>query len=310
MAYQFGAASKLTSALSATNTLRSYAFWFYQTANGGGNFGRIFDKREGSDPARERFYAATTFLKFRREYTTTSGEWSIDQPSLNAWHHCVITYDASNILNQPVVYIDKIPVTVTETITPVGTLRPDNASNYVWGNDGTATDYYWAGRLAEGAIFDGILSAADVVDLYEGLLASDVGTAVSHCPMYDDATDFIIADATATSLTVVAHPDFVGGVGIGAYDSVTYGLSWKIQTGVNFGISWNILDSASYGVNWNILGQTSKGVSWKIDGQTSYGVSWVLDGKHPEPQSIHPATSRNNIFNSTFRQSVFYPENR
>jgi len=220
MAYQFGVGSKLTTTLNTTNTLRSYAFWFYQIGNGGSNLGRIFDKRESGDAARERFYVSGSTLKFRREYTTTSGEWAIDQPSLNAWHHCVITYDDSSASNDPIVYIDGVSVTVTETQTPAGTLRPDNAANYVWGNDGTTTDYYWDGYLAEGAIFDGILSADDAVLLFEGLLASEVGTAVSHCQMYDSAADLIIADATATSLTVVDHAPVGGGVGMGHLASV------------------------------------------------------------------------------------------
>jgi len=220
MAYQFGAGSQLTTTLDTTNTLRSYVFRFYQIGNGGSNNGRIFDKRESGDPARERFYAASTTLKFRREYTTTAGEWAVDQPSLNEWHHCVITYDDSSTANDPIIYIDGALVTVTESITPVGTLRPDNTSNYVWGNDGTATDYYWDGYLAECAIIDGIVSAEDAMLLYEGLLPSEVGTVASHCPMFDSPVDLIITDATATNLTVVDHPGITGGVGIGEAEQI------------------------------------------------------------------------------------------
>jgi len=238
MAYQFGANSKLTTTLNVTNTLRSYLFFFYQIGNGGGSVGRVFDKREGTDPARERLYASGTTLKFRREYTTTSGEWAVDQPVLNGWHSGVVTYDDSSVGNDPIVYIDGVSVAVTETITPVGTLRPDNASNYVWGNDGTTNDYYWDGHLAKCTIIDGIVSADDALLYHEGLLPTELGgTVVSYCEMFNDPSDLIIADAVATNLTVVDHPATDGGgVGMGAFRSRLLVNGGLVNSGVNSGL--------------------------------------------------------------------------
>jgi hypothetical protein len=52
---------------------------------------------------------------------TTIGRWQ--SPDItNTRHHVAVVFDRSSLLNDPVMYVDGVSVTVTETVAPVGTI--------------------------------------------------------------------------------------------------------------------------------------------------------------------------------------------
>lgn len=227
MAYQFGVGSKVVTSLSVTNTVRSYAFWFYQTGVGGSNQGRIFDKNGTGFSDRERFNVVDSGanLSFFRAWNTNNGNWKVPAPTQNEWHHCVITYDSSNAANTPIIYIDGVSATVTIASAPAGTLRADTGAKYVIGNNDTATDYFWSGNLAEWTVWDSILTADDVTLLFEGIYPTEIGAPASYVDMFNSDQDAIIADAVSTSVNVVEHPPVGGGVGLGGSSTAIVGNS-------------------------------------------------------------------------------------
>lgn len=107
---------------------RSVAFWIYRdstpaasqciaveaTANGAGN-GRMFYYSSSPTVAGHR---ARLFAKW-----TTDGSWFTPDIALSEWHHVAITYDRGATTNDPVMYVDGVSVTVTETLAPTGTVQ-------------------------------------------------------------------------------------------------------------------------------------------------------------------------------------------
>lgn len=67
--------------------------------------------------------ASTGFRpRWFHQFSTTAGIWRVTADlNLNQWYQVIITYDASNIANDPTIYVDQISVAFTEIQTPVGT---------------------------------------------------------------------------------------------------------------------------------------------------------------------------------------------
>ncbi|MHB8510231.1 MAG: LamG domain-containing protein [Candidatus Dormibacteria bacterium] len=115
------------------------------------------------------------FLVFSTSTVTTlvalggfspSGNWTVTPPSTGTWHHLAITYDPSSTANNPVVYLDGVSQPVTTTRTPVGTWVPSETP-MILGNGYMSVpwDMAWHGSLAGVALWDTILSSADLATL-------------------------------------------------------------------------------------------------------------------------------------------------
>ncbi|HEX9504004.1 MAG TPA: DUF2341 domain-containing protein, partial [Patescibacteria group bacterium] len=209
-AAQFGTLStdKITTGYTAHNLTRTYEAWTYQTGNGGGLGGRVFDKRTTS-PQVELIYQdnGTNTLQYNRDWSTTQGAWSIPRPSLNAWHHVVVTYDGNSLSNNPVIYLDGVSQTITTITAPVGTLST-NTDPYVIGNRGNDNARNWLGNLDEFRISNVIRSADWVATEYNNqnnpstfMTLADVGgsTSVTNTWDYNNRlTQTVAGPATVT----------------------------------------------------------------------------------------------------------------
>jgi hypothetical protein len=81
----------------------------------------------------------------------------------------VVTYDAWSTAANPVIYINAVSQTVTETDTPSGTLNSEFGAEVVIGNQHTDTQNYnqaWHGYLKDVRIYNRILTSAEVTTLY------------------------------------------------------------------------------------------------------------------------------------------------
>lgn len=120
--------------------------YFYLQGNGSGN--RIL-----------------AFQSFR--FDGGAGTWSAPTNALatGTWAHIVATYDI-NVSADPVIYIDAVSQTLTETETPSGNLRSVVGASFVIGNNG----FYGRGvdAVLKGARFyaNKILTQAEVTQLY------------------------------------------------------------------------------------------------------------------------------------------------
>ena len=216
MAYDFAGGvttDRIETTFTAHATQRSYALWTYRSGIGGGGLARLFDKRDGGAEV-EYLVAndASNVYFYVRAWSGTDGNWSITEPALNEWHHILVTYDGGATTNDPVIYVDGVSVTVTETSGPTLTIDT-NTDKYVIGNrgDGSTANRAWDGFIAEFAIWNRILTAAEAAGIGGDGFAPIFYPAslVSYLPLVRELNDYKNAVATVTGAVVVAHPRII-----------------------------------------------------------------------------------------------------
>lgn len=74
---------------------------------------------------------ATKYLRFYFPRATTTGDWiaAIDLGSDGKFHEVAVSYDASNVANDPVFYADGVALVTVESVAPVGAANNDSALN-------------------------------------------------------------------------------------------------------------------------------------------------------------------------------------
>ena len=143
---------------------RSYSFWIYpDTYSVAGDGDVIFSLGE-------TIYLTTNKMVFIMPFTT-SGIWTTDVnvPALGAWSHIVLTYNKSSTTNDPIIYVNGAPVTVTEFTTPVGAALSEYGNSFDVGNNSQLSSPYGGslnGKLFDPRMYNRILSAAEVTTLY------------------------------------------------------------------------------------------------------------------------------------------------
>lgn len=209
MAREFRVGDKITTGYSTTNATRSIGLWVYSNGNDLDN-GRMFEKRVAGAQV-EVFAKANGIATYRYEITWSggNGRWDITRPSQDAWHHLLVTYDQGSTSNDPVIYLDGSSVTVTEASAPLTTLTT-NTDAYVIGNRATDDLRYWEGYLAEFAIWNRILTAAEAAILgraYSPLFIPN--GLVSYCPLIRDMVDIKNGTITDDATSEIAHPRII-----------------------------------------------------------------------------------------------------
>ena len=218
MAYDFtgtGSDDAIITNLTAHNDQRSYGLWVYREGDGEGGLGRMFDKRD-NDAEVEFFFAFGTnnTYNFKRVFSTTAGEWSIPEPSLNAGHRLLITYDSSDVANDPTIDVDGVSQTVTVVATPVGTANT-NTSAYLLGNRNHPTSGFnrsWDGGLGEWAVWNRILISNERTIFgsnYSALFIPD--GLIRYSPLIRSLNDRLDngAQTVNDTPTVIAHPPII-----------------------------------------------------------------------------------------------------
>ena len=112
----------------------------------------------------------TTYF-YITERSTAQGEWSITAPTGDAWHHIVVTYNNSDVNNDPIIYVDGVSVTVTESFPPIGNIVTTSAP-YVLGNRGSDNARVWKGNLDEFRISNNLRSSSWITADYNSQKAS------------------------------------------------------------------------------------------------------------------------------------------
>ncbi|MGI9232620.1 MAG: DNRLRE domain-containing protein, partial [Woeseiaceae bacterium] len=114
--------------------------WIELASWGNNGYGRIFDKSTSPSSTGDgwaiRVNKDNGGLNFGQGFTGGRGWWKFAESSINfdTWHHVALAYDASSPANDPVVYLDGSPVTVTRVDTPSGDIRSDASVNLHLGN--------------------------------------------------------------------------------------------------------------------------------------------------------------------------------
>ncbi len=179
-------------------------------AGGGGAVGKVVLSWNDSSGNSMLNKSAGTY-NFSKGWSSTSGEWSISRPSINVWHHIVVTYNGSSASNNPIIYVDGSAQSVTPVTTPVGTLNTTDASAYWIGNRESDSTKNWSGNLAEFGIWDRILTPDEVLSLskYASPLFLPLGL-VLYIPLIRDSIDLISSKIpTLTGTTITEHPKII-----------------------------------------------------------------------------------------------------
>ncbi len=108
--------------------------------------------------------------------TAATGRWETQSGiSPNEWHHLVVTYDNSSNSNVPVFYVDGVAVTTVVTGTPTGTQNSDSGSNLEIGGIFSGFSGGFDGVIDDVRIYNRILTADEIADLYTGTTGSVAG---------------------------------------------------------------------------------------------------------------------------------------
>jgi hypothetical protein len=155
---------------------RTISAWIYPLTTGGGGFGQILSQYVGGgswsfslcDTNASECPSTARTLEYYQGFSNTNGIWysSADAIKLNEWNHVVVTYDRTSTANVPILYIDGRPATVNTASTPIGTADDGSGGLRVGVFYGSEESFKFNGTIDEVRLYDRILSADEVKQLY------------------------------------------------------------------------------------------------------------------------------------------------
>jgi hypothetical protein len=212
-----GSTDIITSTLAAKSTLRSYHVKAYRLGDGGGGFGRIWEDSAIVD----QFIFNSATYQFTREFSTADGQWSRTSPATSTWVDIVLTYDGSSVANDPVYYENGSALAMSEDNTPEGSIT-NTSGAYSLGNRASDSARNWDGMLAEFAVWDVILDAAEAAALGKGVspLLIRPASLVEYIPMIRDNVSFRRSAPTVTATGIQPHPSVIYPGGLRTFNGV------------------------------------------------------------------------------------------
>lgn len=148
-----------------TLTKMSYEALFLSRSAGGGTLGKLFFKGNtaGAPYVLIQQASSATTLEFFANWAGGTGDWDITIAS-NTWYHFVTTYDISSTSNNPLMYLNGVSQTITQTGVPAGAAPADTANLYI-GNSASGIRA-WDGKIVYGRIWNRILTPGEILALY------------------------------------------------------------------------------------------------------------------------------------------------
>ncbi len=115
-------------------------------------------------------YIESAKIKFFANFSTTNGIWQTNSSISTGRHHVAITYNYSSTSNDPIIYIDGVSVSISESSTPVGSYMTGTTNTFKIGAP-TVLTYPFDGRMNNALVYNRILTAAEIADAYSSRLA-------------------------------------------------------------------------------------------------------------------------------------------
>jgi len=192
--------------------VRTYSIWFTNNGYGGGGLGRIFDRSDIAT-ANESFYnTSSPGLTYSVRYTTSNSQWAFDNTGVQDgnWHHAALTMDNGSPSNAPHCYVDGSERSQTFSAGGSGTtVNPSTA--FTLGNRKSDSGRNWDGKLAEFAVWDAILTAAELAALAKGASPLTIlpDKLVEYVPLLRANVSYLNAAPTITGAAVATHPRII-----------------------------------------------------------------------------------------------------
>ena len=157
-----------------------------------------------------RVYLSTTSGEigiYSNVFNVSPGIWQTASANITTgtWKNIVVTFDLSSPTNDPIIYVNSVLTTTTETITPLGSAFSRDSVPIIIGNVKTQSEDYnrpFDGKIKDVRVYNRILSAAEITTLYNGgtpdmdLVTDGLQFQAFVVPTFR-LTDFV--DATLTS---------------------------------------------------------------------------------------------------------------
>ena len=175
--------------------------WIRPDSDGEASLGRIFHKAQWALRVAGEDELTVGFMRivFFHTFSTTTGSWDSFFTSIptGVYTHVAVTYDKDSAANDPIFYINGIPINPGEGVTPVGTADDDSASSWIVGNkaDDTLT---FNGTIDDIRAWDDIRTPAEILANYTIKLVGNEAGLVGYWPV-DIGTGAILDDDTANS---------------------------------------------------------------------------------------------------------------
>ncbi len=148
--------------------------WIYPRSigqvNGSNQYGEIVTKGDGTGgwflelSNQDSGFASVYFY---RTFLGSDGYWhgSNNAVQLNVWSYVCLTYDNTSAANNPSLYVNGSPLTVTQYYTPSGSANSDATGNLYIGNYDSINQTF-DGWIDDVRVYNRILSALEVQKLY------------------------------------------------------------------------------------------------------------------------------------------------
>lgn len=143
--------------------------WIYPTSWGENGYGRILDKSSSASSTGDGWVVRMNkdnsgIINFGHGFTGGRGWWKIPNGSisLNTWQHISVAYDAGDTANDPTIYLDGAPVSVTRVDSPSGDPRSDASIGLRLGNYAGGTSHTFDGMIDDVRIYDEILGQSEI----------------------------------------------------------------------------------------------------------------------------------------------------
>ena len=146
-------------------------------SNGGRIIAKVTDPSSGWTLQVADEASGKVKVEFYQIFSGDDGNWATTSTEvfLNQWTHVAVTYDASDVANNAIIYINGVAVAITEVTTPVGTFASDVGDDLTIGNrsDGALT---FDGLIDDPRIYNLELAAQQILALAQDFTgAPDVG---------------------------------------------------------------------------------------------------------------------------------------
>jgi len=148
----------------------SLSIWIRPKGQGENNQGRVLDKSTNSLVGWYLYCRASdTLLRFVVIADVCDGAWDFPVDITgDKWQHIVIVYNSDSRLNNPVVYVDGVSVTVTRIRTWTGGWgRADDSGAFLFLGARAAGNRYWDGSMDDLMMFTKSLKADESRSIYE-----------------------------------------------------------------------------------------------------------------------------------------------
>lgn len=143
--------------------------WLKPEGQGSDNVGRVFDKSTNASVGWYLYcQASDTTLRFVVIADVCDGAWDFPLDITgNKWQHVVIVYNSDARLNNPVVYVDGVSVTVTRIRTwTLGWDRAADGGAFLYLGSRAAGGKYWDGSIDDVMMFTRALEVDEAKSIY------------------------------------------------------------------------------------------------------------------------------------------------